>query len=443
MTRTAYSVCQPKIDPSRSAGLKPDGSPNDNDRVEIGPTDLAFTEWAALGLTAPNLDRMREARLNRICAELQKRDYAGVLLFDPLNIRYATDSSNMHLWITHNPARAAFVSADGYVVLWDFHGCDHLSGHLPLIREIRSGAGFFYFLTGDREEDYAQAFAKQIDELLIRHGSGNRRLAIDKIEIAGLRALESLNIDIKSGQQVMEQARVVKGADEIKAMRCAMATCEIAVSEMRKALHPGIAEVELWSVLHAENIKRGGEWIETRILNSGPRTNPWMQEAGPRKVQEGDLVGFDTDLVGPYGMCADISRTWYCGDGPASDEQRRLHDIAHRHISKNMELLKPGVAFRELVERGDRLSEEFRPQRYGVMLHGVGLCDEYPAIYYPEDFVDGAFEYVIEPGMTLCVEAYIGTVGGKDGIKLEEQVLITEDGYENLTACPFDERLMS
>lgn len=443
MTDTAFSVPAPKIDPTRTAGQKPDGSPDDNDRIEIGPTELAFAEWAALGLTAPNLERMRETRLQRLCGELRKRDYAAALLFDPLNIRYATDSSNMHLWIAHNPARAAFVSADGYVVLWDFHGCDHLSAHLPLINEIRHGAGFFYFLAGDQEEEQAAVFAGQVEELLRQHGGGNRRLAVDKIEVAGFRALDRLNIEVTSGQQVMEQARVVKGVDEINAMRCAMATCEIAVAEMRKAMRPGIAEVELWSVLHAENIKRGGEWIETRILSSGPRTNPWMQEAGPRKIQEGDLVGFDTDLIGPYGMCADISRTWYCGDKPPSDEQRRLHDIAYRHITKNMELLKPGVAFRELVERGDRLPQELRPQRYGVMMHGVGLCDEYPAIYYPEDFRDGAFEYHLEPGMVFCVEVYAGAVGGKNGIKLEDQVLITEDGYENITSCPFDERLMS
>ncbi len=443
MTSTAFSIATPKIDPARRPGYKPDGSPDDNDRIEIGPTDLAFAEWEALGLTAPNLERMREARLNRLCSELQKRDYAGALLFDPLNIRYATDSSNMHIWVAHNPARAAFVAADGHVVLWDFHGCGHLSAHLPLIKELRHGAGFFYFLAGDREEEQAERFATEVDALLRAHGGDNRRLAVDKIEVAGFRALDRLNIDVKSGQQLMEQTRVVKTPEEIKAMRCAMATCEIAVAEMRKALQPGIAEVELWSVLHAENIKRGGEWIETRILSSGPRTNPWMQEAGPRKIQEGDLVGFDTDLVGPYGMCTDISRTWYCGEKPASDEQRRLHEIAYRHIKTNTELLKPGVAFRELTERGDRLPEELRPQRYGVMMHGVGLCDEYPAIYYPEDFMDGAFEYHLEPGMVLCVEVYAGAVGGKNGIKLEDQVLITEDGYENITSCPFDEWLMS
>ena len=385
---------------------------------------------------------MRKTRLERVKAQLRQRDYAGVLCFDPLNIRYATDSSNMHIWIAHNPARAVFVGADGYVVLWDFHQCQHLSHYLPLIDEIRTeGAGFFYFTSGDREESRAESFAAQVDELMRAHGGGNRRLAVDRIEHAGLRALDTLGIEVKSGGQLMEHARSVKGPDEINAMRCALATTDIAVAKMREALRPGIAETELWSILHAQNIARGGEWIETRILSSGPRTNPWMQEAGPRRLEEGDLLAFDTDLIGPYGMCADISRTWYCGDGRASDEQRHLHAIAQEHIQTNMALLEPGLPFPELTKRGHMLPEEFVPQRYGVKFHGVGLCDEWPAIFYPEDFLEGAFDYVLEPGMTLCVEAYIGAVGGREGVKLEEQVLITETGFENLTTCPFDERL--
>jgi len=438
-----FSISNRKIDPTRRRfSSRPDGSPDNDDRVEIGPTDVAFREWAALDLTPPNLDNMRRWRLDRIVSELQKHDYAAVLCFDPLNIRYATDSSNMHLWIAHNPARASIVFADGHVVLWDFHGCEHLSAHLPLINEVRTtGVGFFYFLIGDQEGDAARRFAGEIDDLLQEHGGGNRRVAIDKIEVCGLRALEVSGVQVEHGMELMEHARSIKGVDEVNAMRCSLATCEIAVAKMHKACEPGIAETELWSILHAENIARGGEWIETRILNSGPRTNPWMQEAGPRRIQQGDLLAFDTDMVGPYGMCADVSRTWFCGDGPASDEQRRLHDIALSHINTNMEMLKPGASFTELTFGGHMLPEEFIPQRYGVKMHGIGLCDEYPAIYYPEDFIEGAFDYNLEPGMTLCVEAYIGAIGAKDGVKLEEQILITDTGYENLGNLPFDDKL--
>ena len=76
-------------------------------------------------------------------------------------------------------------------------------------------------------------------------------------------------------------------------------------------------------------------------------------------------------------------------------------------------------------------------------MHGVGLCDEFPSIPYSQDHTEGAWDYVLQPGMVICNEVYAGKVGGRDGIKLEDQILITEDGHENLTRCPFDEKLMA
>lgn len=434
-----------RIDPTQrpSRQLRPDGSPDDNNRVEIGPTKLAFDEWATLGLQAPNLDRMRRYRLDRIVAQIQTQDLAGVLLFDPLNIRYATDTTNMQVWITHNHARACFVSAQGHVVLWDFHNCDHLSAHLPLVSEVRSGASFFYFETGDNTDSHAAHFAKEVDALLREHAGLNRRLAVDKIEIAGLWALQSLGLDIVDGQQVMEHARVIKSLDEVNAMRCSIASTEAAMHKMREMSQPGVTENDIWAVLHAENIRRGGEWIECRLLSSGPRTNPWFQESGPRIVEAGDMLAFDTDLIGPYGICADISRSWIIGDIKPTAEQRLLYQIAYEHIQTNMQLLKPGMTLDEITHKAHRLPEAYRAQRYGVILHGIGLCDEFPCVRYPEDVESHGYPGVLEPGMTLCVEAYVGAVGGKEGVKLEDQILITEEGFENLTRFPYEADLLA
>lgn len=432
---------RPKIDPTRRAATRPDGSPDDNDRVEVGPTALAFEEWAARGLSSPDLARLREYRLSRLRGELRARDYAGLLLFDPLNIRYATDTTNMQLWVTHNAARACFIATDGPVILFDFHNCGHLSDHLPLVDEVRPVTSFFFFDAAERSDELAGRFAAEMDALLRQYAGENRRLAVDKLELPGVRAFDRLGVELRNGQEITEYARAIKDDSEIDAMRCAIAACEAAMAEMAQALRPGISEAELWSVLHAGNIRRGGEWIETRLLSSGPRTNPWFQECGPRVIRDGDLVAFDTDLIGAYGYCADISRTWLCGDGRAGDEQRQLHAIAREMVAHNMEILKPGVSFRELTERGYRLPAAYREQRYSVMYHGVGLCDEYPAIRFPEDWHSVGYDGVLMPGMTLCVEAYVGAAGGREGVKLEDQVLITETGCENLTRYPFDERL--
>jgi Xaa-Pro aminopeptidase len=435
-----HSVVTRRIDPSR----RPDGSPLDPDRAEIGPTQLAYDEWAAAGIACPDLAAMRAFRHARLTAALVERDLGGILMFDPLNIRYATDSTNMQLWNAHNPFRAVLLLADGHMVLWEYKGAAFafLSDFNPLVAEVRGGASMFYFATGDRGAEVARDFTAQIVALMTVRVPGNLRLAVDKVTLHGYRALEAAGLSVDEGEAVTERTRAIKGPDEIAAMRCAMHACEQSVAAMHRACQPGLSEDDVWAVLHAENIRRGGEWIETRLLASGPRTNPWFQECGPRIIKPNEIVAFDTDLIGCYGMCSDISRTWWVGDADPTPEMRRQYRIAKQHIEANMALLKPGVAFRDLVFGGHALPEEFIPGRYGCKMHGVGLCDEWPLITYPQDHHDGAFEAVLEPGMTLCVEALVQTQGGSFAIKLEDQVLITQDGCENLTRYPFDAALM-
>ena len=435
-----------KIDPTRGATLG-DNTPNDANRVEIGPTQLAFAEWAAAGLALPDLQAMRKYRWNRLTQHVVDRDYGGVLLFDPLNIRYATDSTNMQLWNTHNPFRALLLCADGYMVMWDYKNSPFLSEFNPLVREQRSGADLFYFDRGDKVDVAADIFSNEVRQLITEHGGGNMRLAVDKIMLHGLRALEAQGFEIMEGEELTEKARSIKGPDEIAAMRCASHACETAVAVMERAARSGVpqgnmSEDDIWAVLHAENIRRGGEWIETRLLASGPRTNPWFQECGPRIVQNNEIVAFDTDLIGSYGICVDISRTWWIGDKAPRPDMVDAMKHAYDHIMTNMQMLKPGVALRDLTFGTHVLDPKYQKQKYGCLMHGVGLCDEWPLIAYPDHFVEGAYDYHLEAGMVLCVEALVSPEGGDFSIKLEDQVLITETGFENLTAYPFDDRLM-
>ncbi|MCL4105316.1 UNVERIFIED_CONTAM: hypothetical protein GTU68_055447 [Idotea baltica] len=435
-----------KIDPTKGAVLG-DNTPNDADRIEIGPTQLAFKEWEAAGLALPDLQAMRRYRWERLTQHIADRDYGGLLMFDPLNIRYATDSTNMQLWNTHNPFRALLLCPDGYMVIWDYKNSPFLSTFNPLVREQRSGADFFYFDRGDMAHVAAEKFSREVMDLVRDHGGGNKRLAVDKIMMHGLRALEACGFEVMEGEEVTEKSRAVKGPDEIKAMRCASHACESAISAMENFARthvPGgsVSEDDIWAVLHAENIRRGGEWIETRLLSSGPRTNPWFQECGPRIAQNNEIIAFDTDLVGSYGICVDISRTWWVGDEPPRPDMVSAMQHAHEHIMTNMEMLRPGVRIEDLTRNAHKLDDKYQKQKYGCLMHGVGLCDEWPLVAYPDKFVPGAFDYTLEAGMVLCVEVLAGEVGGDFSIKLEDQVLITEDGYENLTRYPFDPRLM-
>ena len=253
--------------------------------LDIDPgteTNPAVAEWESAGLRAPDMQAVRSWRLQRLRSQLEAEDAAGIVLFDPLNIRYALDATNMQVWCTHNAVRYAFVATDGPVILFDLARCEHLTAHLPLIDEVRPATGWFFFENGPRESEAADLWADEIADLVRLHGGGSLRIALDKCEGPGLAALQRRGLEAVPTMRFTELARYRKHPEEIVAMRRAICSTQQAMHEMWQALRPGITENQLWSRLHAGNIARGGEWLETRLLSSGPRTNPWFAECAHR-----------------------------------------------------------------------------------------------------------------------------------------------------------------
>jgi Xaa-Pro aminopeptidase len=415
------------------------GAPGPAGFSYVGPANPAVAEWAAAGLDEPDFGVIRAYRLERLRAELARRDYMGCLLYDPINIRYATDVANMQVWCLHNFTRYAFVATEGPVVLFDYAQAMHLGANFPLVDEIRPGSGWFYMYAGSAEGERrgARAWAGEIAELVRTHGGGNRRLAIDKCEPLAMDMLRAEGVEAIASQEPCEEARKLKHPEEIKAIRRAVNTCEAGIAAMWRDLRPGLTENQLWAKLHEANIARGGEWIETRLLASGPRTNPWFHECSDRVIEAGEIVAFDTDLIGPYGYCADISRSWVTPGRAPTQLQKDTHAGAIEHIEHNLAVLRPGMTFHEFTDLSYRVGPEYEARRYGVTAHGVGLCDEYPTILHPIDKA-GAHDGLLEPGMTLCVEALMCSERGGEGIKLEVQVVLTENGWERLDRFPLD-----
>jgi Xaa-Pro aminopeptidase len=344
----------------------------------------------------------------------------------------------MQLWCSHNENRYVFVPAEGPVIVFEYGNHAHLAEDVPTVDQVRRARPCYYFSSGPRFREHAGVWAAEIADLVAEHGGGNKRVAVDRLGYVAIEALMKHGISIHDGFEVMEKAREIKSAGEIVLMGKAIEVCEASMDSMREALRPGIAENALWAKMHETNIALGGEWIETRLLSSGPRTNPWFRESSMRPIEKGDMVSFDTDLIGPYGYCSDISRSWICGDVKPNDEQRRLHALAVEQIEFNKSLLAPGVGYREISEKAWKIPDEFVPNRYGSLMHGVGLCDEFPSIKHHMDWERSGYDGVFEPGAVICVESYIGSDGGHEGVKLEEQILITEDGYEQLSSYPLD-----
>ena len=382
-----------------------------------------------------DFDLLRSYRLDRVKKELAKRDIGACILFDPVNVRYALDTTNMSIYNMHNLTRYCFIPVSGPVILYEYFNCGHLAKHLTLIDEIRQGITWDYFSVGDQVENQLKKWTGEVENLMNLHCGKNKQLAVDVSNGPGILALNKIGLKIIEGKEILEQARKIKSKEEIQCMKASMEVCEKGVRLMRKELKAGMTEDELWALLHKTNIENGGEWIEGRILSSGPRTNPWMQEASNRIIQQNEIVSFDTDMVGPYGYCADISRAFVEGH-KFNSEQKKIYQMAIDHIHHNAELIKPGLSFKEFVAKSWVLPEAYYGNRYPCIVHGIGLCDEWPMVKYPTEVTDEKGQF--EKDMTITVESYIGEVGGKEGVKLEQQYLIKENGLELLSHHPLE-----
>ena len=206
----------------------------------------------------------------------------------------------------HNLTRYCFVPVNGPVILYEYFNCENLSSHLNLIDEIRPAITWDYFSNGDQASLELKKWINEVLDLSKKYFK-SKKIAIDVLNGPAVTDLNKNGIEVVDAKSILEQARVIKSPDEIICMKAAIDVAEIGISKMRSELRPGMTEDELWSILHKTNIEHGGEWIECRILSSGQRTNPWMQESSNKVIQYGEMVGFDTDMVGPYGYCADIS----------------------------------------------------------------------------------------------------------------------------------------
>lgn len=385
---------------------------------------------------------VRQYRLARVRSQMEHYGVDVCLLFDPVNIRYATDSRNMQVFTSRNPGRYLFLPLDGPIVLFEFTGCEHLADGLDTIDEVRPAITASYVAAGDAIKDCETFWAKEITQLIRRHCGPNPTVGVERINAGAIMALSDEGFTLVDAQQPVERARAIKSDEELKCVVASVRATERAVEQLRATLKPGITEQQLWSVLHSGVIAQGADYVETRLLNSGERTNPWFQEAGPRVVRPNELVALDTDVVGCFGYYADFSRTFHAGPDEPSTHQRELYATAHEQVQHNMTIIKPGMTFKEYSEQAWDIPSRFEAHRYYLSAHGVGMTGEYPYLYHHRDYADAGYDGVFEPNMTICVESFIGATDG-EGVKLEEQCVVTETGLEPLSQFPFETQLLA
>ena len=171
---------------------------------------------------------LRHERLDRLRRVLREADVAAGLFLDPINIRYASGVRNMQVWCLHNPTRYAYVATDGPVVQFEFASCEHIAEGIETIDEVRPATPWTNLMAGPNAQLQAATWAAEIADLAARHGGGNHRVAVDRIDVTAFEELTKLGIEIVDGQEVAERARGIKTPQELNAIRDCVAACEAA-----------------------------------------------------------------------------------------------------------------------------------------------------------------------------------------------------------------------
>ena len=402
----------------------------------MSPDQLIINDdWADLSRIRPipeiDQGRLYAYRLERLRGALRKHGAAMALLVNPISLRYALDYRTYPIWQSHAHTTYAFVPVEGPVVAYNVYGVP------PGADSVREGRHNTYFDGGPQLAENARLLALDVSEFLREIGTDNRTIAVEYVNPSLTQALLQRGLDVIDGVTVAEEARIIKSQDELECMRWSVEVAEHGIAQVAASLRPGVSELQLWGILNYTNLANNGDFHNGRMMASGPRINPWLQEATERRVEAGDLVAFDTDMVGPFGYFADISRTLHCGPGQPSRRQKQLYRMAVEEIEYNSRLIRPGVTLAEIQVKAWPTPEEFQENAYCCVLHGVGMTDEFPRVN-PIYRGPNPYEGVIEEGMVLCVESFMGAVGEPDGVKLEQQVQVTATGIEPISSYPWE-----
>jgi Xaa-Pro aminopeptidase len=101
------------------------------------------------------------------------------------------------------------------------------------------------------------------------------------------------------------------------------------------------------------------------------------------------------------------------------------------------------MSFKEYSEKAWNIPDKYRANRYYLSAHGCGMTGEYPYLYHKNDYQESGYDGIIKNNMTLCVESYIGEKDGKEGVKLEQQILVKKNEIEILSKFPFEKKFLN
>jgi Xaa-Pro aminopeptidase len=387
--------------------------------------------------------RLRGERLWRARAELERSDLGAVLLFDPNNIRYVT-STHIGEWARDKNARFVLLCRDSDPILWDFgSAARHHQLFAPWLPESSWRAGVTSMRGAMPEETgVPDAMASKIVAELRQRDLVGEPVGVDMSDLVTLQALQRAGVVTTDAQRVMLAARRLKTEDEKALLRHAAAIVDAVYERIYELLRPGVREHEIVAEAMQVLFELGSEQVEAINAVSGDRCNPHPHVFSDRLIRPGDQAFFDIihSFMG-YRTC--YYRTFCVGS--ATQAQIDAYRQCRQWLDDAIELVRPGMTTDKIAEVWPTAQELGFPSEeacFGLQFgHGLGVgLYEAPMISRLHSFHDPV---TIEQDMVFALETYCPATDGHSAARIEEEVLVTEDGCEILTKFPADELLVT
>jgi Xaa-Pro aminopeptidase len=383
--------------------------------------------------------RLHHYRLGRTRQALAQSGLGALLVFDQHNIRYISGTV-IGEWARDKLIRYCLLTGNGEPWVWDFgSAARHHRLYTPWLPANQCLAG----MVGMRGAVSAKAglfeqAAREIKDILKREGVADMPVGIDVVEPPFLFALQKLGVEVRDGQQVMLEARVIKNADELVLLNMAASMGDGVYQDIYEALKPGVRENEIVGLANKRLYEMGSDCVEAINAISGERCSPHPHNFTDRLIRPGDQAFFDIiqSFVG-YRTC--YYRTF--GVGRATAPQITAYKRAREWMDNAIALIKPGVSTDRIARcfpKAQDIGFESEMAAFGLnFCHGLGLgLHERPIISRLNSFEE---PMELEAGMVFAVETYCPATDGTSAARIEEEVIVTPKGAQIITLFPADE----
>ena len=390
-----------------------------------------------------DMERLRTDRLARVKKFLTESEIGSLLCFDQNNIRYITNTT-IGTWAVDKLGRFCLLPQGDDPINWDFgSAAKHHALYAPWLGEGRSRAGIST-LRGAMPPGAARAedVARKILVELEARGLHKDPVGVDVVELPVLFALQKEGLTVVDGQQLMMDVRVIKTQDEITLLNMACGMVDAAYEELYRFMRPGVRENECVALVNRVLYELGSEHVEGVNAISGERCSPHPHIFSDRMLRPGDPAFYDI-LHSYMGYRTCYYRTFAVGS--ASRAQVDAYKRCRADLDAAIHAIRPGVTTADVAALWPKAEEFGFPNeeacfalQYG---HGVGLAIWEKPVF--SRLVSFDSPQVIEEGMVFALETYWPASDGWSAARIEEQLVVTQDGCEVMTRFPAEELMVA